>query len=95
MPLMRRIPKKGFNALFKNVYQVVNVESLNRFTANSTIGPSEMKKAGLIGSEKERIKVLGNGKLTKILTVKAHKFSESARKLMEEAGAKMEVITSI
>ncbi len=92
MPLIRRIPKRGFNALFKNVYQIVNVESLNRFEANTTVGPAEFKKAGFIGSEKEPVKVLGNGKLTKPLTVRAHKFSESAKKLLETAGAKTETI---
>ena len=93
MPLMRRIPKRGFNALFKNKYQVVNLESLNRFEANSIVGPAELKKAGLIGSEKERIKILGGGKLEKILTVKAHKLSEKAKKAIDAAGAKIELIT--
>lgn len=93
MPLLRRIPKRGFNALFKDKYQVVNIGSLNRFEANSVIGPAELKKAGLIGSEKGRIKVLGDGKLEKALTVKAHKFSESAKKGLESAGSKAELIT--
>lgn len=92
MPLARRIPKRGFNALFKNEYQVVNIQSLNRFGANSVIGPKEMKDAGLIGSEKERIKILGLGKLEKIITIKAHKFSGSAKKSIETAGAKIEVL---
>jgi len=92
MPLIRRIPKRGFNALFKNTYQIVNIESLNRFEANATVGPAEFKKAGLVGSERERVKILGNGKITKSLTVKAHKFSESAKKLLEGAGAKTEIL---
>ena len=93
MPLIRRIPKRGFNSLFKDAYQVVNVESLNRFTTNSSVGPADFKKAGLIGSEKEKVKILGTGKLSKILTVKAHKFSDSAKKLIESAGAKTETLT--
>ncbi|MDP3791081.1 MAG: 50S ribosomal protein L15 [Candidatus Omnitrophota bacterium] len=92
MQLVRRIPKRGFNAPFSNEYQVVNVESLNRFRENSTVGPKEMKHAGLIGSEIERIKILGAGDLKKILTVKAHKISESAKKKFESAGAKFEVL---
>ena len=92
MPLIRRIPKRGFNARFKNEYQVVNVGSLNVFEANSSVGPAELKKAGFIGSEKEPIKILGNGKLEKVLTVKAHGFSGSAKKLIESAGAKMEYL---
>lgn len=93
MPLIRRIPKRGFISAFKKFYQVVNVGSLNRFDANSAIGPAELKKAGLIGSEQEMVKVLGDGKLEKALTVKAHKFSASAIKQLEAAGAKMEIIT--
>lgn len=92
MPLIRRIPKRGFNSLFRDAYQVVNVESLNRFDANSTIGPAELKKAGLIGSTQEPIKILGTGKLNKILTIKAHKASGSAKKLIEAAGAKLELM---
>ncbi|MDD5496638.1 MAG: 50S ribosomal protein L15 [Candidatus Omnitrophica bacterium] len=93
MPLIRRIPKRGFNSPFKMRYQVVNVESLNAFQANSTVGPAEFKEAGLIGSKMEPIKILGDGKLNKALTVKAHKVSESARKKLEEAGAKIEFLT--
>ena len=92
MQLIRRIPKRGFGIMFKVYDQVVNVESLNRFAANTIVGPVELKKAGLIGSSKAPIKVLGNGKITKALTIKAHKFSESARKLLTAAGAKMEYI---
>lgn len=92
MPLIRRIPKRGFNSKFRKFYQVVNVESLNRFTANSSVGPAEFKKAGLIGSEKESVKILGNGKLAKALLIKAHKASAAAKKIIESAGAKIEFI---
>ncbi len=93
MPLIRRIPKRGFNALFKSGYQVINIESLNRFDNNSTVGPEEFKEAGLIGSTKEPIKILGTGKPSKILTIKAHKYSESAKKSLESAGSKLEYLT--
>lgn len=92
MPLIRRIPKRGFNSKFRDAYQVVNVQSLNRFAANTTIGPVEFKQAGLIGSLQEPIKILGNGKLEKALTIKAHKASGSAKKLIEAAGARIEYI---
>jgi large subunit ribosomal protein L15 len=92
MPLIRRIPKRGFNSPFKKTYQVVNVESLNRFGKDSIVGPTELKNAGLIGSAQELIKILGDGKLTKTLTVKAHKFSDKAKKTLAESGAKIEYL---
>ena len=93
MPLIRRIPKRGFNALFKSGYQVINIESLNRFDNNSVVGPNEFKNAGLIGSTKEPIKILGTGKPSKTLTIKAHKYSGSAKKALEAAGSKLEYLT--
>ncbi len=92
MPLIRRIPKRGFNALFKNGYQVINIESLNRFENRSVVGPAEFKEAGLIGSLNEEVKILGTGKASKALTVRAHKFSKSAVKALEAAGSKLEYI---
>ena len=92
MPLIRRIPKRGFNALFKSGYQVINIESLNRFDNNSVVGPNEFKSAGLISSTKEPIKILGTGKPSKTLTIKAHKYSESAKKALEAAGSKLEYL---
>ena len=92
MQLVRRLPTKGFNVPFTNWYQVVNVESLNRFTANSVIGPKELQEAGLIGSEKDTIKILGAGELKKAVTVKAHKVSGSAKSKLAAAGAKLEVL---
>ena len=94
MQLIRRIPKKGFNSKFRIDYQIVNLESLNRFKAGSVIGLADMKEAGLIGSEMALVKILGEGKLTKALTVKAHKVSGSAKKAIEAAGAKIEYIKS-
>lgn len=92
MPLIRRIPKKGFNSPFKKVYSVVNVESLNTFSANSVVGPTEFKNAGFISSDKGLVKILGEGKLTKSLTVKAHKISDNAKKILEAAGSKIEYL---
>ncbi|MDD5437160.1 MAG: 50S ribosomal protein L15 [Candidatus Omnitrophica bacterium] len=92
MPLIRRIPKRGFNALFKNGYQVINIEQLNRFDDNSVVGPVEFKRAGLIGSQIGPVKVLGTGVPSKKLTVRAHKYSESAKKALEAAGSKLEYL---
>lgn len=92
MQLVRRIPKRGFNYPFKNEYQVLNVEGLNKFENNSVVGPAELKRAGLVGSEKAPIKILGDGKLTKKLTVKVHKASKSAKKKIDEAGSKIEIL---
>lgn len=92
MPLIRRIPKRGFTAPFSKVYQVVNIGSLNRFDKDAVIGPAELKKAGLITSEQRPVKILGTGTLSKSLTVKAHKFSESSKKAIQSAGAKIEVL---
>jgi len=92
MSLIRRLPKRGFNSKFGKEFDVVNIESLNRFHANSVIGPAELKAAGLIGSTFSTVKILGTGKLTKVLTLKAHKVSESAKKAIEAAGSKIEYI---
>lgn len=92
MQLVRRIPKRGFNSKFRDDYQVVNVGDLNRFRENSVIGPKELKGSGLIGSEQEMIKILGDGELKKVVTIKAHKISESAMKKLSAAGAKIELI---
>lgn len=92
MQLVRRLPKRGFNSRFPDRYQVVNVESLGRFAANSAVGPADFKRAGLISSEMEKVKILGDGDLKKSLTVKAHKFSGSAKKKLEAAGAKIELL---
>ncbi|MFC1577088.1 50S ribosomal protein L15 [Candidatus Omnitrophota bacterium] len=92
MPLIRRLPKRGFRSKFKDPYQVVNVESLNKFEKDSTVGPAEYKKAGLITSDRRPVKILGEGNLAKALTVKAHSASKSAEAKINEAGAKLELI---
>ncbi len=88
-PLMRRLPKFGFNnTMFETKYSVVNIESLSEMTGEVT--PESLKAAGLV--KIFPVKILGNGKLTKGLTVKAHKFSASAQKAIEAAGGKVEVV---
>jgi len=93
LPLYRRIPKRGFkNARFKTVYAVINLADLNRFEDGTVVTPALLKDTGLVKKQYEGIKVLGNGKLEKKLTIQAHKFSESALEKIKEAGSKAEVI---
>ena len=86
MPLHRRLPKRGFTNIFKKEHAVVNLSDLERFDSGSTVDEAALRKAGLIKGRNDGIKVLGNGKLTKKLTVHAAKFSASARKQIEAAG---------
>src|SRR5438105_4209644 len=86
MPLVRRLPKRGFTNIFKKDYAVVNVSELDRFDAGTSVDESAMRKAGLVKGRHDGIKILGDGKLAKKLIVSAHKFSESARKQIEAAG---------
>ena len=93
MPLARRLPKRGFTNIFAKVYSVINISDLERFE-NDTVVTAELLKAERVISkiEKDGLKVLGRGELTKKLTVKAAKFSESAKKAIESAGGSVEVI---
>ena len=93
LPLYRRIPKRGFkNAKFKTVYGVVNVAELNKFENGTVVTPALLKDTGLVKKQYDGIKVLGNGKLEKKLTIQAHKFSEISLEKIKEAGSKAEVI---
>jgi large subunit ribosomal protein L15 len=86
MPLHRRLPKRGFTNIFKKVHAVVNLSDLERFDSGSTIDEGALRQAGLVKGKNDGIKILGNGKLSKKLTVQATKFSETARKQIEAAG---------
>ncbi|WAM32440.1 50S ribosomal protein L15 [Caldicellulosiruptor naganoensis] len=93
MPLTRRIPKRGFKNRNKKVYTEVNVEKLERFDNDTVITPELLLKEGVISKiEKDGVKVLGRGELTKRLIVRVQKVSEGARKKIEAAGGKVEVI---
>ena len=94
MPLIRRIPKRGFNNHFKKVYSIVNLSVLENFEANSVVDMEVLAEKGLIKVLKGSmgLKVLGNGALTKALTVKAAGFSASAKEAIEKAGGKAEQI---
>ena len=93
LPLFRRLPKRGFsNAMFKTRYATINVDDLDKFEDGATVTPELLKEMGIIKKQLDGIKVLGNGELTKKLTVKASKFSETAKEKIEAKGGKAEVI---
>jgi large subunit ribosomal protein L15 len=92
-PLQRRLPKFGFNSPNRKEFAVVNLDNLEQFDAGATVDEASFRKAGLVkGSAWTGIKVLGGGKLTKKLTVKAHRFSASARDAIAKAGGSIEEI---
>ena len=92
MPLYRRLPKRGFNNKWAKEYAEINVKDLDRFEDGSVVDLGVLLAAGLVGKQLDGLKVLGNGELTKKLTVKAEKFSKSAVEKIEKAGGKAEVI---
>ena len=93
LPLYRKLPKRGFkNFLFKKNYAVINVEVLNKFNDGDVVDNVALFKAGIIDTVKTPVKVLGEGEVTKNLTVQAQVFSASAKEKVEAAGGKTEVV---
>ncbi len=93
MPLVRRIPKRGFNNVFKKVYSIVNVSDLEVFDDGTVVTAELLLEKGVLSKvEPYGLKVLGNGTLTKKLEVKANKFTKSAAEIIEKAGGKAEVL---
>src|SRR5690348_7628577 len=90
MPLHRRVPKRGFTNIFREEYNIVNLEKLADL-GESTINPDVLRKAGVI-STKRKVKILGDGELKSAITVHAHKFSKSAQEKITKAGGKFEVL---
>ena len=90
MPLHRRLPKRGFTNVFRQEYNIVNLERLAAL-GESTINPEVLRKAGVISTNR-RVKILGDGELKSAITVQAHKFSKSAQEKIEKAGGKVEVL---
>ena len=90
MPLQRRIPKRGFNNVFRKEYGIVNVKDLEFFDAGTKVDRSSLVEAGLVAKKFKLVKVLGNGEISKSLTVAVDKLSESARKKIEAAGGTIE-----
>jgi large subunit ribosomal protein L15 len=92
MPLHRRIPKRGFNNIFATPYVAINVAALNRFEDGAVVNTEALLNAGIINKAPYGVKILGNGKIEKKLTVQVAAFSESAKAKIEAAGGKAEVI---
>ena len=92
MPLARRIPKRGFNNIFAKPLEAINLTSLNKFEDGATVNVSDLLEKGILSKCEYGVKVLGNGSLTKKLTVRATAFSASAKEKIEAAGGKAEVI---
>ncbi len=91
MPILRRVPKRGFNNLFRKEYEVVNVESLNKFENGAEVTPESLKKAGMV-SKAKLVKILGVGELKKSLNVRVAAYSKSASEKIKAAGGKAEIV---
>jgi ribosomal protein L15, bacterial/organelle len=92
MPLARRIPKRGFNNIFAKPLEFVNVSALNKFEDGAVVDAQALLAAGILSKCTYGVKILGNGELTKKLTVNAAAFSETAKQKIEAAGGKTEVV---
>ncbi|KAA1039700.1 50S ribosomal protein L15 [Macrococcus equipercicus] len=92
LPLFRRLPKRGFTNINRKDYAIVNLSQLERFEDGTEVTPALLLETGVVSNEKSGIKILGNGELSKKLTVKAHKFSASAIEAIEGKGGTHEVI---
>lgn len=92
MPIYRRLPKRGFFNVFGTEYAEVNVETLNRFEDGSTVDPVALIEAGVLKNVRDGVRILGNGEITKKLTVIANGFTKSAEAKITAAGGKVEVI---
>jgi large subunit ribosomal protein L15 len=93
-PLHRRLPQqRGFNNKFKKIYAIVNLDQLERFDAGTVVEPEMLKERGIVKKLEDGLKVLGDGELTKALTVRAHKFSKTAEEKIRAAGGSTEVLS--
>ncbi len=92
MPLVRLLPKRGFHNKFATVYTAVNVDKLEVFEDGAVVNTEALIRAGIVKKVNDGVKIMGNGELTKKLTVQAAKFTKSAQEKIEAAGGKAEVI---
>jgi large subunit ribosomal protein L15 len=92
MPLTRRIPKRGFNNIFREPWAIINLRDLNRFAADSVVDEAVLKEAGLVPVKMRRIKLLAQGEVTVALTVKVQGASAQAKARLEAAGGQLEVV---
>lgn len=92
IPLFQRLPKRGFTNINRKDYAIVNLDTLNRFEEGTEVTPELLIETGVVSNAKSGIKILGNGTLDKKITVKANKFSASAKEAIEQAGGQTEVV---
>ncbi|MCL2013434.1 MAG: 50S ribosomal protein L15 [Oscillospiraceae bacterium] len=92
MPLIRRVPKRGFNNIFAKKYAIVNVEDLNRFNDGDTVDPAAMQSSGLVKKIYDGVKILAKGELSVKLSVKTNKISDAAKEKIISAGGSVEVL---
>ena len=92
-PLFRRLPKRGFNNIFKKEYSIVNVKDIARFDNGTHVNPEKLMEVGLVRKVLDGVKVLGDGEITKPLTVSAHKFSKVAIEKIKAAGGEIKVLS--
>ncbi|KUO49129.1 MAG: 50S ribosomal protein L15 [Desulfitibacter sp. BRH_c19] len=92
MPLIRRLPKRGFTNIFRKDIVIVSLDSLNVFDEGVVVTPELMLEKGIIKKTRDGVKILGNGEITKALTVKAHAFSHTAQEKITAAGGTVEVV---
>lgn len=92
MPLQRRLPKRGFTNIFKKNYALINIRDLKRFGSNSDVDVEALKTAGLVKRVRDRVKLLGDGKISNPVIIKVNKVSKTAREKIEAAGGKVELI---
>lgn len=91
-PLQRRLPKRGFTNIHREIFEIVNVESLQAFPAGTVLDAAKFLEVGLVKNPRRKIKVLGDGEVKTALTIHAHKFSAAAKAKIEAAGGKAELI---
>ena len=92
MPLIRRVPKRGFRSSFKVINQIVDVEDLNEFKKDDIVDPQKLKEINIVKNVRKPVKILGNGEIKKPLTVRAHSFSKSAVEKIKKVGGAVEYI---
>jgi large subunit ribosomal protein L15 len=92
MPLHRRLPKRGFNNVFRKEYTVVNLDTLSQFEPGASVAPETLLEKGIVKKLRDGIKILGNGELKHAVNVRAHKFSKGAAEKIQNAGGTIEVI---
>jgi large subunit ribosomal protein L15 len=92
MPLHRRLPKRGFNNVFRKEYTIVNLDTLSQFEPGASVAPETLLEKGIVKKLRDGIKILGNGELKHAVNVRAHKFSKGAAEKIQSAGGTVEVI---